>query len=107
MTDSTERNETTPDETERLEAEPQATERLETVLPSVEQAAPAAPPATGRPPVRMSTVVWGLIITVVGAGILARALGAEFDNELALIVLLCTAGVALVATSIVSAVRKK
>lgn len=103
MTDSTERNETTPDETERLEAEPQATERLETVLPAVEH----TPPATGRPPVRMSTVVWGLIITVVGAGILARALGAEFDNELALIVLLCTAGVALVATSIVSAVRKK
>lgn len=93
MTDSTERNETTPDETEQLE----------TVMPAVEQ----VPPVAGRPPVRMSTVVWGLIITVVGAGILARALGAEFDNELALIVLLCTAGVALVATSIVSAVRKK
>lgn len=60
-----------------------------------------------RPPARMSTVVWGLIILVVGVGVVARALGADFDNELALIVLLAAAGLALVATSIVSAARRR
>ena len=70
-------------------------------------AAAPAPTAASRPPARMSTVVWGLIILVVGAGVVARALGADFDNELALIVLLAAAGVALVATSIVSAVRRR
>ena len=67
--------------------------------------APSAAPS--RPPARVSTVVWGLIILVVGVGVVARALGADFDNQLALIVLLAAAGVALVATSIVSAVRRR
>lgn len=77
--------------------------------PGVDSTAPAAPApaATSRPPARMSTVVWGLIILVVGVGVVARALGADFDNQLALIVLLAAAGVALVATSIVSAVRRR
>ncbi|SDC32950.1 hypothetical protein SAMN05216410_1650 [Sanguibacter gelidistatuariae] len=99
MNDSTERP-----EAEDLQAEPPLTgsTRSDDARP-VEQ----IPTAASRPPVRMSTVVWGLIIIVVGAGVLARALGAEFDNELALIALLCVAGVALVATSIVSATRKR
>ena len=76
--------------------------------PPVDPASSTPPaPAAPRPPARMSTVVWGLIIVVVGAGVVARALGADFDNQLALIVLLAAAGVALVTTSIVSAVRRR
>lgn len=74
--------------------------------------ATAATGATGatersRRPHRPSTIIWGLVVAVVGAGILARALGAEFDNDLALIVLLGAAGIALVGTSIASAVRRR
>lgn len=102
MNDSTERHETNEPTTERFSAAPagagQSTAGQSTAGPI---------PAAQRPPARMSTVVWGLIIVVVGAGVLARALGAEFDNELALIVLLCTAGAALVVTSTVSAVRRR
>jgi hypothetical protein len=63
--------------------------------------------AQARRPHRPSTIIWGLVVAVVGAGILARALGAEFDNDLALIVLLGAAGLALVGTSIASAVRRR
>lgn len=69
-------------------------------------------PPTGRKdadrrPHRPGTIIWGLVVAVIGAGILARALGAEFDNDLALIVLLGAAGVALLLTSIVSAVSRR
>lgn len=61
----------------------------------------------GRRPHRPGTIIWGLVVAVIGAGILARALGAEFDNDLALIVLLGAAGVALLLTSIFSAVSRR
>lgn len=71
----------------------------------------AQPPAAQVPPVsrrvRIGTLVWGLVIAVVGAGVLAQTFGATIDTELALIVILCTAGVALVVSSIVAAVRKR
>lgn len=124
MTDSTQHPDTTPSEpdptadTRPLDARfpqdttkplPPVTSPLPDAAPAAEQvpSAPPVPPAAPRPPVRMSTVVWGLIIVVVGAGVVARALGADFDNQLALIVLLAAAGVALVATSIISAVRRR
>ena len=112
MTDSTERPETGDFPTEKFQTESFPTEPSPTNQPTNQPTTgqsptDQAPAAAPRPPVRMSTVVWGLIIVVIGGGILARALGAEFDNELALIVLLCVGGVALVVTSIVSAVRKK
>ncbi|MEP7795453.1 hypothetical protein [Sanguibacter sp. 25GB23B1] len=75
------------------------------VQPEATAATEPIPPA--RRPLRPSTIIWGLVVAVVGAGILARALGAEFDNDLALIVLLGAAGVALVGTSIASAVRRR
>ena len=34
-----------------------------------------------RPPARMSTIIWGLIIVVVGVGVVARALGADFEDR--------------------------
>ncbi|MFI2755176.1 hypothetical protein ACGIF2_17240 [Cellulomonas sp. P22] len=63
----------------------------------------AEPPQ--RPALRVGTVVWGLIIAVVGIGVLAAASGAMFDRQLALIALLGLAGVALLVGSIVTARR--
>lgn len=94
-------------DTTKLAAEQARADRLRTSQPSDAHPSTPAPRSAPRPPARMSTVVWGLIIVVVGAGVVARALGADFDNQLALIVLLSAAGVALVVTSIVSAVRRR
>ncbi|WP_066464423.1 hypothetical protein [Sanguibacter suarezii] len=119
MTDSTQHPGSTPPEPDAADTRPLDVRfpqdgtaplpRVETTPLADDTVGPAtqAPAATRRPPARMSTVVWGLIILVVGVGVVARALGADFDNQLALIVLLAAAGVALVATSIVSAVRRR
>jgi hypothetical protein len=55
---------------------------------------------------RVSTVVWGFVIVAVGAGILALALGATYDLDVALIALLSVAGLVLVVGSIVSSSRR-
>jgi len=55
---------------------------------------------------RVGTVVWGFVIVAVGAGILALALGATYDLDLALIALLSVAGLVLVVGSIVSSTRR-
>ncbi|MHA7132262.1 hypothetical protein [Oerskovia turbata] len=55
---------------------------------------------------RVSTVVWGFVIVAVGAGILALALGATYDLDVALIALLSVAGLVLVVSSIVSSGRR-
>jgi hypothetical protein len=79
--------------------------------------APPSPPATTSAPApvpvpedrgpRSGTVVWGLIVAVVGVGILAVAAGARIDVQLALIVLLAAAGVALLVGSVLTAARRK
>ncbi|NKY07624.1 hypothetical protein HF998_11670, partial [Cellulomonas hominis] len=56
---------------------------------------------------RSATVVWGLIVTAVGIGILAVAAGARIDVQLALIVLLAGGGVALLVGSVLTAARRK
>lgn len=66
---------------------------------------PPAPPENRGP--RSGTVVWGLIVTVFGIGIFAAAAGFNLDVQLALIVLLAAAGVALLVGSTISAVRRK
>lgn len=74
-----------------------------------------APPAAALPPLplpedrgpRAGTVVWGLVVAAVGIGILALAAGAEIDGQLALIVLLAAAGVALLVGSVVSSARRR
>ncbi|WP_336707678.1 hypothetical protein [Oerskovia sp. USHLN155] len=67
-------------------------------------------PALGDDPrnrgLRVGTVVWGFVIVAVGAGILALALGATYDLDLALIALLSVAGLVLVVSSIVSSSRR-
>ena len=72
-------------------------------------AAPAPAPAPATPPgpeLRVGTVVWGLVVAVLGIGIISFAWGARIDGGLALIVLLAGAGVALLVGSLVVAVRR-
>ena len=57
-------------------------------------------------PVRLVTIVWGAILAAIGVGLLAVAAGAIIDVELALIIGLSAAGLALVVAPIVSAARK-
>jgi len=49
---------------------------------------------------RVATVVWGLVVAAVGVGLLAVAWGADLDGQLALIVLLGAAGLALLVGSL-------
>ena len=59
------------------------------------------PPATAENSgPRVTTIVWGLVIAAIGAGLLAVALGVTFDLELAVIIVIAAAGLALVGGSI-------
>ncbi|GIG19387.1 hypothetical protein Cch01nite_01110 [Cellulomonas chitinilytica] len=80
--------------------------------PAPAVAPPTAPPtalpvapARPRPRLRVSTVVWGLVIATIGVGILAWASGFSIDLQLSVIVLLAAAGTALLVGSIVSGAR--
>ena len=55
---------------------------------------------------RVSTVVWGLVVTALGVVVLATAGGARIDLGLAAIVLLAGAGVALLIGSLAAAGRR-
>jgi len=68
-------------------------------------AAPGAP-AEHRPSLRVGTVVWGLVLAAIGVGVIAWAGGASIDLQLATIVLLAAAGVALLVGSLVSGDRR-
>ena len=72
--------------------------------PEPVQPAPAKP---ARPGPRVGTVVWGLILAVVGVGVIAAAAGARFDVELVSIALLALAGVGLVVGSVATSVRRR
>jgi|GEM_PF-5034662 len=56
---------------------------------------------------RASTIVWGLVVLVVGLGLLARTAGLGIDGQLTAIVLLAAAGALLVVASVVGAVRRR
>ena len=60
-----------------------------------------------RPTLRVGTVVWGLVIAAIGVGLLSVAWGAHLDTQLALIVLLGAAGVALLVGSLVGMRRSR
>ncbi|GHS85103.1 hypothetical protein AGMMS50218_01770 [Actinomycetota bacterium] len=68
--------------------------------------APVAP-APASPRLRVGTVVWGLVIATVGIGLLALAAGATIDVQLAFIVLLGAAGLALLGGSLVAGLRHR
>lgn len=63
-----------------------------------------AEPKSGQ---RVGTVVWGLVVAAIGVGLLAIAWGANLDAELALIVLLGAAGVALLVGSLLGMRRSR
>jgi hypothetical protein len=56
---------------------------------------------------RVATIVWGLILVAVAAGVLAVAQGYRIDAELALIVGLGVAGLLLLAGSLATAARRR
>ncbi|MBC7550852.1 MAG: hypothetical protein H7269_08150 [Cellulomonas sp.] len=75
--------------------------------PAQPEALPPAPPQPARPGPRVGTVVWGLILAVIGVGVIAAAAGARFDVELVAIALLVLAGVGLVVGSVATSVRRR
>lgn len=68
----------------------------------------ATPAAVGprRRRVRVGTVVWGVIVAVVGAGVLAVAAGYTIDVQLAAIGLLVAAGLGMIVGPLVAAGRR-
>lgn len=75
--------------------------------PAAMAAAPAPAPARAGRQVRVGTIVWGLVIAAIGAFILAYALGADFDAELAFIILIAGAGVLLLVGTVANSLRRK
>ncbi|MCB2176252.1 MAG: hypothetical protein KQH57_10630 [Actinomycetales bacterium] len=68
--------------------------------------APAAPAATPDRRPRVATVVWGLVVLAVALGLMALGNGLVFDVQLAVILLVAGAGVALLVGSLVGARRR-
>ncbi|ACV08317.1 hypothetical protein [Jonesia denitrificans] len=62
-------------------------------------------PTTRR--VRLTTIVWGILLIAVGGGAIAVALGAHIDAQLGLIALLGLTGVLLVGVSLVRTLRSR
>lgn len=77
------------------------------------QAAPtaeAAPTTTALAPrrgMRVGTIVWGLVLAALGAGLLAWAIGVTFDVELAFIILVAASGVLLLVGSVATTLRRR
>lgn len=69
-------------------------------------AVPASPAAAPRRGVRVGTVVWGLVVVALALGLTAIANGVVFDVELAVIVLVAAAGLALLVGSVAGARRR-
>lgn len=73
-------------------------------------AAPAPGPVPAPRPqrgMRVGTMVWGLVLAAIGAGVLAWALGVSFDVELAFIFLVAAAGVLLLVGSVATTWRRR
>lgn len=70
-------------------------------------AAPVAPAPEPARTLRVGTVVWGLVVAAVGVGLMSVSWGAHLDTELAFIVLLGAAGVALLVGSLVGMRRSR
>lgn len=77
-----------------------ATTETATAAPSA-----PAPSATSRRP-RVATVVWGLVVLAVALGLMALGNGLVFDVQLAVILLVAGAGVALLVGSLIGARRR-
>ncbi|NLE71800.1 MAG: hypothetical protein GX609_06850 [Actinomycetales bacterium] len=75
--------------------------------PAATATAPAPAPAPAPRGMRVGTIVWGLVLAAIGAGVLAWAIGVSFDVELAFIVLIAAAGVLLLVGSLATMVRRR
>lgn len=95
----------TPIPTDERAAMADETGHIRVVQPPAPPAAPVY--AESRPAQRGGTVVWGLVIVAIGVGLLAVAWGAYIDAELALIVLLGAAGLALLIGSLATMWRSR
>ncbi len=67
----------------------------------------ATTPAVPTRSVRTGTVIWGLVLTLCGVGMIAAATGHRFDLGLAVIVVIGAAGLALLVSSLVKAGRRR
>ncbi len=68
---------------------------------------PAAEKTAARDRVRVSTIVWGVVIALLGAGVLTIAAGYTIDLELAAIGLLVLAGLGLIVGPLVANARRR
>jgi len=68
---------------------------------------PGPAPVAPRRGVRVGTIVWGLVIAAIGAGILAYALDVTFDAQLASIIVIFAAGALLLIGSIATSRRRR
>ena len=82
----------------------QDTARHDTV--AADGTATSTPAVTRRAGVRVGTVVWGLIVALVGAGVVLVAAGYTIDVQLAAIVLLIAGGVGLILGPLFQGVRR-
>jgi hypothetical protein len=101
------------DDTTPLAHPADETARLDDLTPTSQAAAPTPPPRVAAGPVsatapsgpRVGTVVWGLVLALVGIGVTAIGAGAALDVQAALIALLVVAGTALLVGAVVTARR--
>ena len=111
---STETSSITPDAVASDDAGTSA-EPAETSAEPAETTVIATPPQVpaglsarpARPPVRVGTIVWGLVVVTSGVLVLAIMAGAEIDSGLALIGLLAGSGIALLVGALVASVRRR
>ena len=91
--------------------EPQPASAPAASAPAASAPYPPASAGTGtapaRPPVRIGTIVWGLVFAAIGVLVLALAAGATIDSGLAVIGLLAGSGIALLIGALVSAARRR
>jgi hypothetical protein len=97
-----------------VEPQPASAPAASAPYPPASAASAPYPPASAgtgtapaRPPVRIGTIVWGLVIAAIGVLVLALAAGATIDSGLAVIGLLAGSGIALLIGALVSAARRR
>jgi hypothetical protein len=55
---------------------------------------------------RVGLILWGLIVAVFGAWIMAASAGVAIDAQLALILILAISGLALIVSAVIAALRR-
>ncbi|MDR2114349.1 MAG: hypothetical protein LBO75_03610 [Bifidobacteriaceae bacterium] len=85
----------------------QATSPVTSPLTAPSTPGPQPPaPATVKTGPRLGVVIWGLLIALVGVWVIAASMGFSVDSRLALIILLALAGLTLVVTALIAALRR-